>query len=118
VADFFEHGNVPKRDEITRECRKLHNEELNDLYFPPSFIRMIKSRRIRYTVDGACGTYRGGEVYTESWRGNRRGRDRLEDPGVDGMIILLWIIRMWGGEARTGLICLRVERIDRLLQRR
>jgi hypothetical protein len=34
----------PKRDEMTGECRKLHNEELRDLYSSPSIIRIIKSR--------------------------------------------------------------------------
>jgi len=37
----------PKRDEGTGEWRKLHNEELNDLYFSPTNIRVIKSRRMR-----------------------------------------------------------------------
>jgi hypothetical protein len=37
----------PKRDEVAGECRKLHNEELNDLYFLPSIVRVIKSRRLR-----------------------------------------------------------------------
>jgi hypothetical protein len=37
----------PKRDEVTRGWRKLHNEELHNLYSFPSIIRMIKSRRIR-----------------------------------------------------------------------
>jgi hypothetical protein len=37
----------PKRDEVTGEWRKLHNEELCDLYSSPSIIRMIKSRRMR-----------------------------------------------------------------------
>jgi hypothetical protein len=37
----------PKRDEVTGEWRKLHNEELRDLCFPPSIIRMTKSRRMR-----------------------------------------------------------------------
>jgi hypothetical protein len=40
-------AHVPKRDRVTGEWRKLHNEELPDLYIPPSVIRMIKSRRIR-----------------------------------------------------------------------
>jgi hypothetical protein len=37
----------PKRDEVTREWRKLHNEEFRDLYSSPSIIRIIKSRRMR-----------------------------------------------------------------------
>ena len=36
-----------KRDEVTMEWRKLHNEELNDLYFSHNIIRVIKSRRMR-----------------------------------------------------------------------
>jgi hypothetical protein len=38
----------PKRDEVTGERRKLHNEELHDLYSSPSIIRIIKSRRMRW----------------------------------------------------------------------
>jgi hypothetical protein len=38
---------VPKRDEVTGEWRKLHNEELHDLYSSPSKIRIIKSRKMR-----------------------------------------------------------------------
>jgi hypothetical protein len=37
----------PKRDEVTGEWRKLHNEELHDLYFSPTIVRVIKSRRMR-----------------------------------------------------------------------
>jgi hypothetical protein len=37
-----------KRDKIIEECRKLHNEEINELYFSPDNIRMIKSRRMRW----------------------------------------------------------------------
>jgi hypothetical protein len=38
----------PKRDEATGEWRRLHNEELNDLYSLPNIIRVIKSRRMRW----------------------------------------------------------------------
>jgi hypothetical protein len=36
----------PKRDEVTGECRKLYNGELNDLYCSPTIVRVIKSRII------------------------------------------------------------------------
>ena len=38
----------PKSDQVTGERRKLHNEELNDLYSSPNIFRVIKSRRLRW----------------------------------------------------------------------
>jgi hypothetical protein len=38
----------PKRDEVTREWRKLRNEELNDLYSLPNIVRVVQSRRMRW----------------------------------------------------------------------
>jgi len=38
----------PKRDEVTGERKKLHNEELNDLYPLPNIVRVVKSRRMRW----------------------------------------------------------------------
>jgi hypothetical protein len=48
----------PKRDDVKGECRKVHNEELNDLYRSPNIIRVIKSRRMRWAGHVAC---MGGE---------------------------------------------------------
>jgi len=44
----------PKRDEVTGEWRKLHNEELIGLYCSPKFVRLIKSRRMRWAGHVAC----------------------------------------------------------------
>ena len=38
----------PKRDELTGEWRKLHNQELNDLYSLPNIVRVVKTRRMRW----------------------------------------------------------------------
>jgi hypothetical protein len=40
--------SVSKRDEVTGEWRKLHNEELNDLYSLPNNVWVVKSRRMRW----------------------------------------------------------------------
>jgi len=40
----------PKRDEVTMEWKKLHTEELNDLYCSPIVVRVIESRRMRWAV--------------------------------------------------------------------
>jgi hypothetical protein len=40
----------PKRDEVTRECRKLHNEEFHILYSSPNIIRQIGPRRLRWVA--------------------------------------------------------------------
>jgi hypothetical protein len=81
----------PKRDEVTREWRKLHNDELNYLYSSNIF-RVIKPRLMRWA--GRVARMGRGEAYTGFWCGNRRERDHLEGPGVD-RIILRWIFRKW-----------------------
>jgi hypothetical protein len=70
----------PKRDEVTGEWRKLHNEDLNDLYCSPNIVRVIKSKRMRWAGHVACmgerrGVYRvlvGKPVGTRELRKHRR----------------------------------------------
>jgi hypothetical protein len=85
----------PKKDKVTGEWRKLHNEELNYVHSSPDIVRMIRSRRLRLV--GHVARMGRGEVHTGFWWGNMRERDNLEDPGVDGRIILRWIFRELGG---------------------
>jgi len=67
-------------------------------------------------MGGARRKYGGkGKAYTGYWWGNLRERDYLEDPGIDGRIILRWIFRKWDGGAWIGLIWLRRGTGDRLL---
>jgi len=95
----------PKRDEVTRELRILHNKKLNHLYSSPSIVRVIKSK-MRWTGYVArMGEGRG--VYRVLWR-NLRERNHLGDTGADGRIILRWIFRKWDGGAWTGSSWLRI----------
>ena len=88
----------PKRYEVTREWRKLHNEELNDLYSSPSIVRVIKSRRMRWAGNVARMREKGAYTGFFGRGGNLLERDHLGDPGVDGRIILRWFFRMWDVE--------------------
>jgi hypothetical protein len=76
----------PKSDEITVEWRKLHNEELNDLYSSPNIFRVIKSRRMRWAGHVACMGERRGVYRTLVEK--PEGKRPLGGPGVDWRIIL------------------------------
>jgi hypothetical protein len=97
----------PKRDEVTGEWRKLYVKELNDLHYSPNIIRLIRSRRMRWSGHLAHMGERG-DIYTGFWWENLRERDHLEDPGVDGRIILKWIFKKWDVGLWTGLIWVRL----------
>jgi hypothetical protein len=103
----------PKRDEVTGELRKLHNEKLRDLYSSPSIIRIIKSRRMRWAGDVA----RMGEK-RNAYRllvGKSEGKSQLGRPRhrwVDN--IRMYLVR-WDGVMWTGLVWLRIGTCGELL---
>jgi len=69
----------PRRDEVTGDWRRLHNEELNDLYCSPNIVQVIKSRRMRWAVHVArMGEERG--VY-RVLVGKPEGRRPVGRPG-------------------------------------
>jgi len=80
-------------DEVTCEWRRLHNEELNDLFSSPHIVRVIKSRRMRWAGHVTRMCEERGCI--GSWWGNRRKRDHWGDLGVDGWIILGRISGRW-----------------------
>jgi hypothetical protein len=85
----------PKKDEVTGEWRKMHNEELHILYSSPSIIRQIKSRRMRWAGHVA----RMGEernVYMVL-KGKPKEGDHMENQGVDGNMGSEWILGRLAG---------------------
>ena len=87
----------PKRNEVTVEWRKLHSEELNNLYSSPNIVRVIKSK-----MRWAGNVARMGEGRVVYRWGNLREGDHWGDPGVDGRIILGWIFGKWDVGVWTG----------------
>ena len=77
----------PRKDDVTGEWRKLHNEELNDLYSSPNIVRVNTSGRMRWAGHVARMGERRGEVHTGFSRGNLKFR------GEERRIILRWIFR-------------------------
>jgi hypothetical protein len=94
----------PKKEE-DGPWRKLHNDELRNLYSSHNTVRVIKSRRLRWAVNVA----RMGreEMFTGFWFGGPKVRDHWVDLGVGGRITLNWILGRWGSMGRTGFSCAR-----------
>jgi hypothetical protein len=72
----------PKRVEVAGGWRRLRNEELHNLHASPNIVRVIKSKRMRWTGHVAHGRDEKNLV------GKPKGRDHSEDTGVDERIIL------------------------------
>jgi hypothetical protein len=91
VVRLFE----PRRNEVTRDWRKLHNEELHNLYSSPNIIRIIKSRRMRWAGHVA----RMGEP-RNAYRilvGKPEEKRPLGRPRLGRWTILKWILDRWDG---------------------
>jgi len=100
----------PRSEEVMREWRRLHNEELNDFYASPNIVRVIKSRRMRWA--GHVERIDEERGIIGSWWGNRREGDHWGDLGVDGWVILGCISRRWDVDIWTGLGWSRIETGD------
>ena len=97
----------PKRNGVTGEWRKLHNEELNSLYSSPNIVRVTKSRRMRWA--GHVARMEEGRGVHMVLVGKLKGKNQWGDQDVDGRIILRWIFRKWEGVVGTGWSWLRIR---------
>jgi len=77
----------PKRDKVTSEWRRIHNEDIYNVYSTPNITRAVKLGRKRWARHAA--RIRGrGQMRAWFWCGNLRQVCRAENLGVDGSIIL------------------------------
>jgi hypothetical protein len=103
----------PKREEVRGGWRRLHNEELHNVYASLNIVRVIKSKRMRWTGHVACiGDMRNAY---KIWSENLVGCDLMEDLSIDGRQILEWILRKFCGKLWVEFIQFRMETSDRFL---
>jgi hypothetical protein len=76
----------PKRDEMTGDWRRLHNEELHNLHSSPNINRMFKSRRMRWAGHAAQMVGRG--MHIGCWWESQKERHHQEEQDVGGWAIL------------------------------
>jgi hypothetical protein len=91
----------PKREEVARGWRRLHNEELHNLHASPDTIKGDEGKVDEMGGNVACmGEVRNSLKYLSE---NLKGRNKAQDLGVDGKIILEWILGKLVGKLWTGL---------------
>ena len=81
--------------------RKLCNEEFNNLSYSHNIVRVTNSRRMSWAGHLARMKERG-KAYIGLLCKNRKEREHMGDPDVEGKIILRWIFRKWDVELWTG----------------
>ena len=86
--------------------KRLHNEELNDLYWYLNIVRVTKLRRMRW--EGHVARMEEGRVVHKVLVGKPEGKNHWGELDVDGRIILRWILRKWEGVVGTGWSWLRI----------
>jgi hypothetical protein len=96
----------PKREERI-SWRKLHNDELHNLYSSPNIVRVTKSRCMRWTGDVAR-MREGRGVYRILIGRPPKVRDHWEDLSIGGSITLKWTLGRKGSIGRTGFGCLGI----------
>jgi hypothetical protein len=84
----------------------LHNDDLHSLYSSPNFVRVIKSRRLKWA--GHVARMEEGRGVYRVLIGRPKGRDHWEDLGVGGRIALRWTLGRQGSMGQTGFGWLRI----------
>ena len=96
----------PRRDGVPGEWRKLHNEELTDLYSSPNIVRVIKSRRLRWV--GHVARMEEGRGVHKVLVGKPEGKRPLGRPRRRWEDNIKRIFRKWEGVVGTGWSWLRI----------
>ena len=89
----------PRRDEVTGEWRRVHNEKLNDLYSSPNIVRVKKSGRMRWAGHVACmGEEKGAYRVLVGKPEGKRPLGRPRRGWVDNIrISMMWDVGTWTG---------------------
>jgi hypothetical protein len=89
----------PKEEEVAGDWRRLHNKKLHNLYTSPNIIKVIKPRTMRLTGHVAyMGEMRNVKFLV------RKSENYLELLGIDGRILLEWILKKYVATMWTGFI--------------